>query len=437
MSALLKWKGLTMLWYSNQWFLLAYYCLAAMLTFVTILRIRRDFIYSSLNAEYETQLFIIITQAVCTLFVFLCTLLQIRSIYLLTIGLFFLSISHVAVNIILQNTTIGVKVVAYVVCNFFPFMYLSYLLVQFVQFLVPIFGRISEEVDSEILIWILCEVVTFLNFMYFIPLVILVKQWWKMEFYVILCYAIFIIVVLFGSVLSPFENETPERFDVLHVHRIIANPDNSSKTENSGYLLVPLDKQASQTVSLLFGDMNFSRVNKFCEEDLLCALPLTKNGYRHENYKNSYWTEAEKAYIPDLRELKHNTIMEENSKLFNITLSGVTFAHIFIWPMNNAELIECSFDSNKPKGATTWKNQTVFIIRYVRGLSNTREWSFWLKFNTSYVTSDFPVFKLAWSSEYRTTATSHFTNGFQTLISRFPLWTRSVFSVAVLEEYLF
>lgn len=68
-----------------------------------------------------------------------------------------------------------------------------------------------------------------------------------------------------------------------HVHRIIANPDNSSKTENSGYLLVPLDKQASQTVSLLFGDMNFSRVNKFCEEDLLCALPLTKNGYRHEN----------------------------------------------------------------------------------------------------------------------------------------------------------
>lgn len=51
--------------------------------------------------------------------------------------------------------------------------------------------------------------------------------------------------------------------------------------------------------------------------------------------------------------------------------------------MNNAELIECSFDSNKPKGATTWKNQTVFIIRYVRGLSNTREWSFWLKFNVS------------------------------------------------------
>lgn len=47
MSALLKWKGLTMLWYSNQWFLLAYYCLAAMLTFVTILRIRRDFIYVS------------------------------------------------------------------------------------------------------------------------------------------------------------------------------------------------------------------------------------------------------------------------------------------------------------------------------------------------------------------------------------------------------
>lgn len=47
MSALLKLKGLTMLWYSNQWFLLAYYCLAAVLTFATILRIRKDFIYVS------------------------------------------------------------------------------------------------------------------------------------------------------------------------------------------------------------------------------------------------------------------------------------------------------------------------------------------------------------------------------------------------------
>lgn len=55
-----------------------------------------------------------------------------------------------------------------------------------------------------------------------IPLVILVKQWWKMEFYVILCYAIFIIVVLFGSVLSPFENETPERFDVLVIRTDIS-----------------------------------------------------------------------------------------------------------------------------------------------------------------------------------------------------------------------
>lgn len=55
-----------------------------------------------------------------------------------------------------------------------------------------------------------------------IPLVLLVKHWWKMEFYVILCYAIFIIVVLFGSVLSPFENETPERLDVLVIRMNIS-----------------------------------------------------------------------------------------------------------------------------------------------------------------------------------------------------------------------
>lgn len=65
---------------------------------------------------------------------------------------------------------VGKKMIVYIVCNFIPIMYATYLAVQFFQLLIPIMGHIGMEIDSEMVMWILCAFFAFLIFSYLVSI---------------------------------------------------------------------------------------------------------------------------------------------------------------------------------------------------------------------------------------------------------------------------
>lgn len=51
LASLLEAKGLSMLWYSNQWFVVSYYGVATLYLTTTLLKIRQRFVPVSDNAD--------------------------------------------------------------------------------------------------------------------------------------------------------------------------------------------------------------------------------------------------------------------------------------------------------------------------------------------------------------------------------------------------
>lgn len=63
---------------------------------------------------------------------------------------------------------VGTKVIAYVVCNLIPVMYTSYLVAQFFSLIIPMLARTGAGMDSEMVMWMLCEVVVILGMLYLV-----------------------------------------------------------------------------------------------------------------------------------------------------------------------------------------------------------------------------------------------------------------------------
>lgn len=131
LSKLLEWKGLTMLWFSSQWFAITYYGLAVLYVTTTVLKLRPFllsvrsifsshllvlsavcnrvvWLQSKLSDENEAKLFIIIPQTVITLLFAFGVFVPLRSVYLIGINLAVLSVSLLLLNSFLFRKLTGI-----------------------------------------------------------------------------------------------------------------------------------------------------------------------------------------------------------------------------------------------------------------------------------------------------------------------------------------
>lgn len=129
------------------------------------------------------------------------------------------------------------------------------------------------------------------------PLVLMVKNWWKIQISVGILYVIYVLSVLFIELQSPFSDGSPERFSILvnlfefvvltvdiffgfnffinfiqHVNRKFLSS-NGSVINNSGYLLMPMDSRTAYSMKAILKDHEFKQVGSECDNDVNCGLP--------------------------------------------------------------------------------------------------------------------------------------------------------------------
>ncbi|KAK7578084.1 hypothetical protein V9T40_010289 [Parthenolecanium corni] len=432
LSKLLEWKELTMLWFSNPWFAMTYYGVAVLYFTTLIFKLRPVLLSSKLNEENEAKLFIIITQTIITILFAIGVFVPIRSVYLFGINVAVLSISLLLLNsILLRKLNVGTKLIVYVIFNILPALYVVYLCIQLFTLIIPMTGRIGNTKYSEIVIWILTQFAVSFIFLNFMPLVLMVKNWWKIQISVGILYVIYVLSVLFIELQSPFSDGSPERFSILHVSRKFISS-NGSVINNSGYLLMPMDSRTAYSMKAILKDHEFKQVGSECDNDVNCGLP-TMFPYLSPYVNSSYWQNSETPVIPFEREIKIQSTVADNYKKFLVNISGPCLNDVVILPLNNAKLVAwSSFPANN---ASDFDKDKLFVRRW-NGFRSESPWSFELSFDVSFMPSNLNVFKLAWSAHHISNNTNHYTKNFRTLLNKFPQWTRVVSWVTNYEEFL-
>lgn len=101
-----------------------------------------------------------------------------------------------------------------------------------------------------------------------------------------------------------------------HVNRKLARYGNSTKFQDSGFLLVPEDIRAPQTIKQIFRDEEFD-VGK---DSLQYVLPY---------FEHYYWSKTEMPpSFPETKELKFIAVENGSLKTFDFTLTGKTLSFL-------------------------------------------------------------------------------------------------------------
>ncbi|XP_065216466.1 endoplasmic reticulum metallopeptidase 1-like isoform X2 [Planococcus citri] len=440
LATLLKVNDATMLWYSKPWFILTYYGGAVFLIMFTVLKIRRTFMQSLLNREQEVRVFVFVIQFTMTVILLLATLSGIRSSFILAIGLIGVSISRY----FFHKTNLRLEIVerkffVYFMINFLPALYCACIFIPFVQWIIPILGRMGADYNAEDVIWIIAEVTILITFAYVIPLVLLVKEFWTMQYMFAAIYIVQLILVL-TQALSPFSDSTPQRFYAMHVDRKLAHSENTSfKNESSGYLVTTVDVHGGETLEKFFKQHQFQQLahTDECTRELFCGMPTLESSFLLK-LGLSFWAPKEVPKIPHFKKMNYSVIDDGHDMVtFHLTLNGSKFMDAIILPLNEAKLVLWSFNPPIPGNELKWNGQSAYFIRYHEGSLNQSSLSFSLKFDVRKMhNKDAPVFKLAWSVFYPSNSSDNFTRQFKTFIDGFPSWSTVVPMVAEYEEYL-
>lgn len=281
-------------------------------------------------------------------------------------------------------------------------------------------GRGGAESNPELLMSGFTALICLLMGGFLIPVLFIFRKTKTILSLFALTFAVFM-VLIFTPVGFPYEPDTaPQRYFVVNTLRKFYNADNTVRREDSGYYIVPVDRNPDSLDDFLL-TTNLTRIssdNDDCESEVMCGYPIYNTrwlGWKDQSFFLP-GPSPQPIGIPSMRIVSKEAISATNIK-FQIEISGPDHMGMFIQPLEDAKLVDWSFNREPIEK----EYSAPHFVYFSYGIDATP-----LKFNL-----EFERYSPDWSGPTFDFALIghlvhheiHYTDEFKEFISKFPDWT--------------
>ncbi|KAK9512270.1 hypothetical protein O3M35_000733 [Rhynocoris fuscipes] len=363
---------------SMTWFTQAYY-LAPLYIMPTVVLVSLpvSLIHSFLKQKkYQPEstnpmVHFIPTQLLWTMFLLICTLMNMRSAFMFVILILPPAVIFVTFTLLQRQEYRMVATVSYFVSTWISSLLLVFFGIKALKLFLPITGRAGPTLIPDLPIAGLVTLLTFVVFSYICCLSSYIKKIEVWAKYVMLIHASIVLVLIFGKIAFPFSEATPQRVLITDVTR------NSSSPVESFLWFDPWERRA---VSVLPKVATLPTVKKFCtDEEPHCGLPWTSAKLFMKSVEVSRWLPSTAHNLVDMTQLDILTDEVSSDHFRTITLRMTGPSHMTLLMHSHMTLKTWSLDKSTPLPIYTAPTGKTYAIRHVHGLK-TPSWNVTLKF---------------------------------------------------------
>lgn len=407
-------------WFSQNWLIFGIYICPYCFVAATVPTLYLTWRESDIPLRYGIQLFnhshciILILLAIAT------TCLSIRSSFAITIGIIFYTLS------VIINWATGLQSRAFswlipvLALQIIPFLFFSYLSQQLFTLFIPIAGRSGCTSQPEITISGCAIIIAVMTTGFLAPLFGILRKSKTVILGFLVVFVAFAII-LATPLAFPFTKDVAaERHWVFHTERSYYDINGTMTRNDSGYILIPLDRYFPTTIKDIISDTNYTRTGKDCSEMLYCGVPVYISKFKPlSNY--SYWIPAERPVIPNEYKagisLLNKTAISESTFRYSFEIAGPAHLQIFFNPLNQSQLVSWSVCDEFP--TKKFFKESTYFLTFRNGI-DSNSFQFYLDFKVpeNYEGAVFDIALAAHHTNYEVTHTKEF----KQFLSRYPDW---------------
>lgn len=410
--------GYPLSWYSNNWLLFGlYFC--PMFFFLGIL----PAIYLHKTKEYGIPLGIAIQlfmHAHCLILVLVTIPLiafGIRSAFLIMISILFYAVSVIINLTTCLHRKTFLWLIPHMVCQIIPFLLYTSNCYAFFQAFIPMQGRDGADTDPELLMSGFVALMSLLMAGFLVPIILIFRKTKTiLSLFALVC--VVFIILIFTPVGFPYKaNTAPQRYFAVNTLRRFYDTDMTIRKEDSGYYIVPVDRKPD-SLNDFFSASNLSRSTEDdCATEVMCGFPIYNS--RWLGWKNQSFfipgPSPQPIGIPTMRIISKDATSATNIK-FQIQISGPDHMSMFIQPLEDAKLIDWSFNREPIEKQFT----PPYFIYFSYGLDNS-PLTFTIEFERYSPDWSGPTFDFALIG-HLVHHEIHYTDEFKDFIRSFPEW---------------
>ncbi|XP_017865425.1 PREDICTED: endoplasmic reticulum metallopeptidase 1 isoform X1 [Drosophila arizonae] len=336
-------------WFTEMWLLLGLYIFPiifgmSILPALYLERTKKD----PLSLGFRVQLFMH-SHCIClVLLIIVLTALGIRSAYFIMLCVLF-DIVALIVNLVTKwHRKAYWFAIVVMICQILPFTYITYVCTAALKTLIPMQGRsggsANPDLSMALLLWLFS--VMFAGFL--VPLILFFRKTRT----IVLCFlagTILFIIIAVTDAGFPYKPKTsPQRYALIHAHRILHNADGTTRTDESGIYVYPQDRRFSIAEEEIKTIGQLHKVSEFCDEEMFCGMPLYNHRW-HKAREYSFWIPIKEqpeipAAYPTLTLQETTELDNSMQRRFNFSLAGPDHMTIFVNVKNDAKLLDWSFN---------------------------------------------------------------------------------------------
>ncbi|XP_037954986.1 endoplasmic reticulum metallopeptidase 1 [Teleopsis dalmanni] len=340
--------GLSMSWFSQSWIIFGlYFCpmffVMGIIPAIYLSRIKEH----GLPIGYAIQLLMHAHCLILTVLTIIMISLGIRSTFIIMFCIGFYTLSVILNMLTCFHNKTFLWLIPHTICQLLPYMFYTYICYAFFLTFIPMQGRDGANTNPELLMGGFTAIMCLLFAPFIIPLFCLFR---KSKTIISIFGGICIIFIILAATPVGFpyvEKEAPQRFYAVHTTRTFHNGDSemSVRRSDSGFYVVPVDRRP-HSIDEMFDNTNLTKSNKAdCDRELMCGYPIYSSrwlGWKEQ----SFWIpgpEPNKEGWPTLKILSKERSSSTNI-LYTLEISGPDHMSLFINPVEDAKLVDWSFD---------------------------------------------------------------------------------------------
>ncbi|KAF5270864.1 hypothetical protein FQA39_LY08309 [Lamprigera yunnana] len=428
-------------WYNNRLIIFGLYVIPIN---ICIYGITLTFNYfndkNKFNISARAQIQLHLLRLIWTLVLLVGTLAGFRFVYVVFVPVFFQTLTFAFIEMIAIQRTIRKWQIVYILGMILPSIFLMQHALQIVLIMIPVYGRIGSDKNSEIYLGMLIVTLTILTISHYMPLITLVR---KPSALMMTLTLIFIIygIILFTPFGFPYagnpEAPAPQRYYIYHTQRIFRNDTNDIYKRDAGLFVLNFDRNSPDNLKKYVTELSdVKSISGDCDHSLFCGLPLV-NTKTIPILRRSTWIPIEEPKIPEPISLQliSKTHISEYIARYNFTLSGPNHVAVYLSPKANINILEISLLSKSQLEPIIWNGRPTYIIMY-SWMKSRSSLNFYIDFQTPLNWTN-PTFDVALTAKYINDKTFTKTPKFSQFLVEFPKWTDVVVALATFEQWVY
>uniref|UniRef100_A0A146L905 FXNA-like protease n=1 Tax=Lygus hesperus TaxID=30085 RepID=A0A146L905_LYGHE len=366
---------------------------------------------------------------------------NVQSMFLFSVAVGFHCIANLAKNIIFHKNLGGKWSLFYAVPMLFPCLLLWYISHVLFKTIIPIMGRAGSGLLPEVVIAVLTATLIMGIFNFLVPLMFMYQKSGSLVKHLAVIFICSVLVLIFTPLGFPYSasrtNPSPQRYAILHTHRVYYGVNGVLLSDLSGFWVVDLDPNSPYSVKSFVPEFASAIPVEDCPKQLYCGLPYKLPV--STMLSKTHWIPGPKPtiYIPSNLTLVDLTRESDNYIVMKIKAEGPDHMRIMISPIQGVKLVTWSFANGTILPGAKWGLRDTYFIYYSYA-SYPGPLYFWMKFkiiDPAMAQSPFIV---------DIAVSGHFLHGphqksvkLTKLLAQFPPWTVTSGWVATYTSYKF